>query len=289
MNSVFLWQHAWAHKNLTKINILHVLWGGKAALPRSLLGTSYTRSWVRAFTCARCRHSVHLGQPRGLLCTSRRAPLAAGGWQRAGTLPRAPGSTWRAPGGRPVEGQRLALLGGSGSGEKREEEKSRGEGLRSKREESEPECRGGAVRSEAAGSAQSGRELPAGAGGRRGQAREPPTAAGRRPPEGQGLGRAPLGPYGAAAGPGCCSPPSEGARGAARGSAARRHSAGMRNLPILLLLSLSWNLRRVSRRALRRSGAGAGERLVRGSAGAADGAEGAALPRRDRGVSRALL
>lgn len=129
---------------------------------------------------------------------------------------------------------------------KREEGKSRGEGLKSKLEESEPECGGGAERNEAAGRAQSGRELPARAGGRRGQVREPPTAAGRRPPAGQGLGWAPRGPYGAAAGPGCCSPPSEGARGAARGSAARRHSAGMRNLPILLLLSLSWNLGRVN-------------------------------------------
>lgn len=146
--------------------------------------------------------------------------------------------------------------GGSGSGGKREEGKSRGEGLKSKLEESEPECGGGAERNEAAGRAQSGRELPARAGGRRGQVREPPTAAGRRPPAGQGLGWAPRGPYGAAAGPGCCSPPSEGARGAARGSAARRHSAGMRNLPILLLLSLSWNLGRVSRRALRRSRCG---------------------------------
>lgn len=181
---------------------------------------------------------------------ARRDGGAAPAWRRDGR-----GASW-------LRGRTHTPYGGSNCGTEREEEKRKPRGSE-KREGRVLGSRGGAERREAAagsGSVGPGADSCRSCGreaGSRGQVREPPTAAGRRPPAGRGarLG-APAaavgaGPYGAAAGPGSCSPPSKGARSAARGSGARRsrHLAGMRNLTIFLL-SLCWSLGRVSHPAM---------------------------------------
>lgn len=214
----------------------------------------------------------------------------SGSWRLAARAQRCPqphGGDLRGGGGDPH------LMGGSGSGGEGEEEKRqrrRGAEERSGREASrgvEEELRRDGQGLGGAGSWRPPERAAAGAGAgaafsRRAAAARGAGGSARRP-----RAAAAPGPYGAAAGPGSCSPPSEGASGA------QRRLAGMRNLPILLLLLLCWSLGPVSHPAAggQRSPLAPHlqPRLPRSCPGAARGGSLAASPRPPEGGSEAAV